>query len=42
MKSEISEQEMRRLRKMHSMEKVKLMEEIIGIEEKIIHKKHRV
>lgn len=28
---------MRRLKKIHSLEKMKLMEEIIGIEERIIH-----
>ena len=33
---------MRRLKKIHSLEKMKLMEEIIDIEEKIIKKKHRI
>jgi hypothetical protein len=40
-KSDASEKELRRLKKMHSLERVHLMEKIIGIEEKIIRKKKR-
>ena len=41
MKSDVSEKELRRLEKIHSLERVQLMEEIIGIEEKIIRKKKK-